>query len=30
MSFNEIDDTLVAYFRQMLDEETAQSDVASK
>ena len=29
MSFNEIDDTLVAYFKQMLDEETAQSDAGS-
>lgn len=29
MSFNEIDDTLVAYFKQMLDEETAQSDAVS-
>lgn len=30
MSFNEIDDTLVAYFKQMLDEETAHSDETSK
>ena len=30
MSFNEIDDTLVAYFKQMLDEETAQTDESSK
>ena len=30
MSFNEIDDTLVAYFKQMLDEETAHSDENSK
>ena len=29
MSFNEIDDTLVAYFKQMLDEETAHSDETS-
>ena len=30
MSFNEIDDTLVAYFKQMLDEESAHSDETSK
>lgn len=30
MSFNEIDDTLVAYFKQMLDEESAYSDETSK
>lgn len=30
MSFNEIDDTLVAYFKQMLDEEPAHSDETSK
>lgn len=30
MSFNEIDDTLVAYFKQMLDEESASSEEALK
>lgn len=30
MSFNEIDDTLVAYFKQMLDEESAHSYETSK